>query len=170
VGHHVQAFIVRRDRTDAIRAGLREARAFALSPEWALIPMTPELFDEITDRVDGGDLAEPAAFWLFGPAQLAWALQESQHGPIVYFETDYFGGVGTQAAGAWSGDRELVAPTKAHGAINLALRAVGIERRSVDEFASIGLDRFRSNEDWLEGGAAIEQSPSEPEEGRAKPR
>ncbi|MEZ4379939.1 MAG: hypothetical protein R3A79_01230 [Nannocystaceae bacterium] len=56
--------------------------------------------------------------------------------------TDYFGGVGTQAAAVYRG-REVVMPPTV-GGINLALRRLGVARtRGVDEFESVELDRHR---------------------------
>ncbi len=39
-------------------------------------------------------------------------------------------------------------------AINQVLQALGVTRdNACDEFAALGLDRYRENEDWIEKGS-----------------
>jgi len=79
----------------------------------------------------------------------------SLQGPVGYVETDYFGGVGTQAAAAFSdgvpivvvGAADISPVAQTLGAINAAMRALGVMRRkSRDEFDAVGLGQFRSLE------------------------
>ena len=78
-------------------------------------------------------------------------LATSDGGSLVYLETDYFGGTGTQAAIAWKGGKIVVPPTRAAGGIiNTALREIGVARASApmfrrrpDEFDTLGLGQFR---------------------------
>jgi hypothetical protein len=70
----------------------------------------------------------------------------AQLGPLVYLETDYFGGIGTQAAVAYGRGDVLVAPraSEAFGPINDALRAIGARAvPPADEFWSVGLQHHR---------------------------
>ncbi len=81
-------------------------------------------------------------------AQLADLLRgASAAGALVYLETDYFGGVGTQAAVAYRHGEVLGAPRASGeiGPINDALRAIGVRvlRPAIDEFDSIGLQHHR---------------------------
>ncbi len=80
----------------------------------------------------------------------------SRSAVVAYVETDYFGGAGTQAAAVWRDGVLAWGPEKASpGPINGALRLLGARaREGTDEFESVGLHRFRSNEDWLDGGEA----------------
>lgn len=56
--------------------------------------------------------------------------------------TDYFGGIGTQAAAVYRGRDEVMAPTI--GGINAALRHLGIRHtKGIDAFESVELDRHR---------------------------
>ncbi|MEM0961224.1 MAG: hypothetical protein AAGK21_01630 [Bacteroidota bacterium] len=55
--------------------------------------------------------------------------------------TNYFGGIGGQAAAAYQGDRWL---TEGEDSINAALRALGVRPEDgKDEFDTVGLGRFR---------------------------
>jgi hypothetical protein len=77
------------------------------------------------------------------------------HGPVVYAEAEYFGGVGDQHAVVWQGERAEVFESEMPGAINTALQALGVRRTSSpwtgeeqDEFDSVGLGRHRTTEEW----------------------
>jgi hypothetical protein len=79
--------------------------------------------------------------------QLADLLRRaSAAGALVYLETEYFGGWGTQAAVAYRHGDVLVAPRAAEiGPINDALRAIGVRvsEPGGDEFWSVGLHHHR---------------------------
>jgi len=67
---------------------------------------------------------------------------------IAYIETEYFGGVGSQSAFAFQRGEEVFPPTSSRDAINDALAAIGVDftQTGLDEFESVGLHHFRSNE------------------------
>lgn len=76
----------------------------------------------------------------------------SLHGKLVYLETEYFGGMGSQCAVAFE-DGSIVPKTmlSGEGSINTALKAIGIVSTSdSDEFDYIGLALHRSTSDWKE--------------------
>jgi hypothetical protein len=80
---------------------------------------------------------------------LAASLGES----IVYFETEYFGGEGSQGAVVVSDGKLVYGPALADiGPINqaLAMLGVAITPPAHDEFDSVGLAQHRSTEDWIE--------------------
>lgn len=74
----------------------------------------------------------------------------------AYIETDYFGGGGTQRAYYYEDGRRWKFETKSAidyprvGNINKALRLMGVFSKSVllDEFDTVGLGKFRTNEKW----------------------
>jgi hypothetical protein len=81
---------------------------------------------------------------------------ESVASPIMYFETEYFGGNGGQGAAVFSGGALTFGPEWAEiGPINTALALLGVRviAPAQDEFETVGLYRHRSTEDWLEPGA-----------------
>ncbi|MFT2720119.1 hypothetical protein ACMT4L_08965 [Deinococcus sp. A31D244] len=71
---------------------------------------------------------------------------------MAYVEAEYFGGTGSQVAAVWDGGRVFWGPERRErGPINHALRLLGVHRTdSHDEFGSVGLDRHRHLEDWLD--------------------
>lgn len=67
-------------------------------------------------------------------------------------ETDYFGGIGVQAAAVYQPEKEIMATERGEtGPINKALRLVGVKRsKSKDEFDTIGLGEYRSFDEAFE--------------------
>jgi hypothetical protein len=97
-------------------------------------------------------------FAYLSPELSEFCADVSKKGPLVYLETDYFGGVGTQAAVAFA--QGLVwhpTPVSGEGAINIALQTLGVGvSPGLDEFDSVGLSRYRSTSDWKEAATAAE--------------
>ncbi|QHC33125.1 hypothetical protein [Streptomyces sp. HF10] len=85
--------------------------------------------------------------------------QWSAAGPIAYAEAEYFRGAGEQRAAVWAEGSlalgPLDKPTKkrfwrAVSPVSQALRRLGARRSpGEDEFEALGLDRHRTNEDWI---------------------
>ncbi len=65
----------------------------------------------------------------------------------VYIETDYFGGCGEQLAYAFIANRKIKAKSK-YGPINEMLKLLGVEKEvDKDEFDTVNLGNYRSNDD-----------------------
>jgi hypothetical protein len=76
----------------------------------------------------------------------------SRHGLIAYLEAEFFGGSGEQAHVLFKDGVALGSPVIAEDAINQALRHFGIlPDGHHDEFAALGLGRFRDTDDWTSG-------------------
>ena len=85
----------------------------------------------------------------------------SREGALVFVETEYFGGPGSQAALVFrDGRRAFAASTHEDSPlgddewpISTALRSVGVERgAALDELEAIRLGRFRSTARWEAAG------------------
>ena len=113
-----------------------------LPPAIALIPF---------DRLATGD-PSIAPFVTFTPSVLGHLRDALPR--FGYVETEYFGGTGTQRAGAWDRERVLVAPREAPGSVvNEVLRALGVTAGDAhDEWDAIGLVRFRGMDDLRAAG------------------
>jgi hypothetical protein len=73
-------------------------------------------------------------------------------GPLVFFETEYFGGTGSQGAALFNNGAVVYGPRAADfGPINEALSLLGVHVHppATDEFEAIGLHSCRSSEAWL---------------------
>jgi hypothetical protein len=71
---------------------------------------------------------------------------------LVYFETEYFGGMGAQGAVALIDGQLAFGPESAEfGTINraLALLGVAVNPPAHDELEAIGLNRHRQTEHWV---------------------
>ena len=68
---------------------------------------------------------------------------------FAIIETDYFSGLGEQAAAVYRGQTEIMPPEVAGaGPINKALRHLGVVAQSgLDEFDTVGLGEFRNFDD-----------------------
>jgi hypothetical protein len=71
--------------------------------------------------------------------------------PVLYFETEYFGGHGRQGAVLLRSGEIVYGPKSGGvGTINRALAMLGVARSgSDDEFQAVGLHLRRSTEEWL---------------------
>ncbi|MFF7972244.1 hypothetical protein [Streptomyces sp. NPDC007905] len=134
---------------------LTGARSVPLRQGLALLPMTDDLFDSVTN----GDSARPLGCRSlpggFDGRLATW----SALGPIAFVEAEYFGGAGEQQAAVWA-DRSLVLGplrvaeaepfARAGSPISQALRRLGaVARAGQDEFSAVGLGRNRHTARWL---------------------
>ena len=72
---------------------------------------------------------------------------------VAYVRTDYFGGCGDQSATVMENDKEIYIGDTELGSdspINEALKLLGVEKSfGNDEFDTIGLGNYRSNDDFM---------------------
>lgn len=125
-----------------------------LRQDMAMVPMTDELFDAVTDGTANGRLG----FWKL-PGGFDQVLSDwSETGPIGYVEAEYFGGVGSQRAALWLDGQLTLGPlsenegetSPAEGSpISRVLARLGVDRTGYyDEFDAAGLRKHRDTESW----------------------
>ena len=152
MGHCVQ-LIVGRPETLVEVVGLSlDTPIVELDDGWAAAPLGEGLSDAIAGRFAGDPI--PAGFDL-APAGLDACLRtaSAKAGPLAYVETDYFGGIGHQNAGAWVGGQCAFAQAGG-SAINAALEAIGVAPADeADAFDTIGLGSRRTTADYFEDAA-----------------
>ncbi|MFF4856594.1 hypothetical protein ACFY2N_17055 [Streptomyces rubiginosohelvolus] len=158
MGYDVQAVIA---GDEVLRIASRELPGSAvvrLGQGLSMMPMTDELFDAVTDGSGAGDLG----FWRLPGGFEALLARWSAAGPIAYVEAEHFGGVGKQRAAVWADGSLALGPlgpldepakqrlSRAVSPVSRALRRLGTQRDvGKDEFESVGLNRHRTNEDWI---------------------
>ncbi|QLQ38389.1 hypothetical protein [Micromonospora robiginosa] len=146
-------------------ADLDHAVLAALRQDFALLPVTPQLVQELTGRppdfaTDGPCAERPFELVLSRP--LAELLARwSTGGPVAYLEAEFAGGLGHQSAVVWLGgdvswgpryDDALDRP-RAEWPINTALARLGVEPGAwIDPFAELGLHLERDTDGWLAHG------------------
>ena len=148
MGHTVQAFIAKTEMLQTAARGLGSARVVPLGQGLALLPVT----DGLSEEVGAGDGPTFEEFYYLSPGLAALGAEWSRGGAVAYFETDYWGGEGKQAAVLWEGGEVVYGPARATlGPINDVLRQLGVEPRdNLDRFDAVGLRRYRDNDDWIE--------------------
>jgi hypothetical protein len=85
-------------------------------------------------------------------AFIAIVLDRSSQGTILYLQTEYFGGVGGQAALLAREGRAIFGPQHGEGSISDALLMMGMKPDG-DAFDGVGLGRHRDNEAWREAAS-----------------
>lgn len=92
---------------------------------------------------DNGDAALPQTI-------TALCSMLSANGAAAYIEAEYFGGEGMQSSALFEYGSMVEVPVVARGAINQALRNLGVEPADgTDEFDTVGLSKFRDTDEWL---------------------
>jgi hypothetical protein len=139
--------VVTQDQAGAVIVPLRQGLS--------LVPMTDQLFDELTD----GSPSRPPGFWKFPGGFHHMLCSWSSHGPIAYVEAEYFGGIGRQCSAVWNGGTLIFGPAAIDDGqpgpvtgtpISQALARLGVVRGGHhDEFEAAGLSQHRRTEDWL---------------------
>lgn len=120
-----------------------------LSPNLALLPLTDELLDRI-ERLPVGKKRVETRFEELTPNFKAFIASASMSGALACVFTDYFGGQGVQGALVIKGGEFLYGPSVETNSINSALRRLGVVAEGGnDEFDTVGLGRYRSNEKWI---------------------
>lgn len=151
MAHIIAGFIA---QTELLRKGteeLKTAHIIELGQGFSLVPVTDELHDEVWQQ--NKNIDNPfEEFWKLSPDIARLGIQMSKRGAIAYVETDYFGGVGEQAAILWEYGSIAVGPLKDDiGPINEVLQRMGVNNiKDHDEFETLGLYRYRNNVDWVE--------------------
>ncbi|MFE0098874.1 hypothetical protein [Streptomyces sp. NPDC059009] len=166
MSYDLQAVIAGEDLLRSAAAAVPGAQVAALPQGLALMPMTDEVLDSVTDGV-GVDAEGALGFWRlpegFEKVLADWSLA----GPVAYVEAEYFGGAGEQQAAVWAdGALELGPVDESTGdagnagrpavsPISQALRRLGVRTGpGEDEFTAVGLDRHRDNDGWISPGTS----------------
>jgi hypothetical protein len=143
--HRISAYIGGNAAIRAVAPRLDRAKIYRLRyPELFVVPVNGKAYRPGADVIEG--------YWRFNTKFREIGRVCSTDGPLVYVETAYFGGEGTQAATVWIDGEEAFGPTIGDiGVINTGLRMIGVVCTvDCDEFDTIGLRDFRGNEDFDE--------------------
>lgn len=159
MGHFIQGFLARTPGAESLLALIPQSEVRVAGAGLVFLPLMPG---------DGPLFVGPTKWPCF--EQLTVPLAQaatiaSAHGTIVYLETEYFGGIGTQAAVSWAERNLLAGPFspdseqhpvegRADWPVNRALQAFELRTGDGDQdgFVQAGLAKYRSNADWLEHG------------------
>ncbi len=148
MGYRLKAFIGTKESLVPIISKYAYAILVDLNDEISMISVTDELFDEINQMVKSTKIAP---FSFLSHNLESKVLKLIGNATLAYVESDFFGGHGGHAGLIWkNGIREFVRGIE-HGTLNEILGKLGVIRsESQDEFKTVGLDRHRDTEDWIE--------------------
>ena len=150
MGHNVTGLISNCDLLERFSARYKLHRPTSLACGLAILALR----DEDIDAFIPSPMSGHADGFVYLSQQLAAVLcSASAEGAVMYFETEYFGGVGTQGAAVYQLGACIFGPESADfGPINRGLALLGVRTQppAYDEFATVGLHRHRSSEDWIE--------------------
>lgn len=149
MAHFVTGLIARQAALRAFAAAHGLPTPIALTDVLSLLPLGADALERLLPD-------EQHAFYdgfnFLSPALAARLRTASDRMTLLYFETEYFGGMGTQGAAVFRDGEMVFGPQSAElGPINNALNVLGVRTQppAVDEFETVGLQRFRSVEEWL---------------------
>jgi hypothetical protein len=158
VGHYLHAVIGPRPVVASFASDWHYAVSIDLPQDFALVPISNALSDDIVELVS---MRTPAVYYEFDRLTNALEcvlLAVSKKGAVGYVEANYHGGTGFQKAIAWKDEQRIFGPAesselwtangmKITGAINGMLAAIGVWTRSpADEFDMLGLGKYRDTE------------------------
>lgn len=147
------------DHLRRLSGDLPHAVVAPLRQRLGLLPVTGEIFDELTDvrREDG-------PFTRMSPA-FAERLKDWSHGGrLAYVEADFWGGNGVQTAALWENGRQTWGPEHSqvpvgpceNWPINAVLARLGaVPTDEFDLFDAVGFGRERNMEGWRRAGLGI---------------
>lgn len=151
MGHHISAIICK--PSSAIERAAEFDLPVIRSGDFVIIPMDANHSDAWTERLGLGFGDSDSDLILDGRFAHHVAAIVSE-GDYALIETGYFGGLGDQAAAAYKPGEIpplLFSERTQGGAINKALRAIGVHARpGVDEFITLGLEAYRHFNDYFQ--------------------
>lgn len=145
MGHCIQVIIGTHAAIQNIANDWIYAQEIELPQGYGMIFLTNALLDDITELFDIPDEEFGYPMLNYFTVAADQLLQEySFRTKLAYVETDYFGGVGTQAGVLYENGRISIEPCSGAGTINLLLKELGVWCvPGKDEFDSLNLVKYR---------------------------
>ena len=144
MGHMIRAIIGKENVIRSISERRVNAEMISLTQRSALIFLNDSLFDDISETVDPKNTCNyPHLYFLSDPV-ICFLKEHSAGAQLIYIETDYFGGYGTQAGVFFENGEMKYGPTDGNGTVNHLLKLLGVKRHLFkDEFDTLELYRYR---------------------------
>jgi hypothetical protein len=165
MAHSLPAIIASSQSLKEIADRFQHAHLVPLTDDFAMIPATRNLLDELeielADAIDTSSRAPSSEEFSYLTHSLHGLLCElSRRTPAAYIETNYFGGDGSQSGAAYVDGSQIASLSdrktpsdrddNSSWPINRALSHLGIRTTIFgDAFDKLGLGRFRSIDDAL---------------------
>lgn len=128
MAHAIQGLLLRAEGADALARTWPAAKWISLQADIVWLPLRPE------------PASEDCGFEYWSDALEAQLIALSLQHAVAYFETEYFGGAGTQNATVFRAGQRVLE----RGSVNEALGLLGVERgASRDAWDAVGLTQHR---------------------------
>ena len=157
VGYELAAFVGCEETLREVIGEYKHGYVATLSQGLSLVPVTEQFYDEVSLNDQERTADSYPDFEYLSSSLEKLAQRMSLLSPVAYVEASYFGGIGGQISIVWQngsvilepvGERNSEGDMISQGAINAALRILGVQRAESDEFEALGLGRHRHIEDW----------------------
>ena len=168
MSHSLQAIIAKNGTLAEFAVQLGFPRAVPLNQDFELLPLMQERLDEIGQETN----MDIWGTYRLTPLMERLIKHASLKGPVAFVITEYLGGSGSQGAAVYeNGEVKMPYEFAPLGPINRALNAIGVTRENgEDQFDSIGLDKYRDMDRWLEASHATPKNAHETPPLRIVPR
>ncbi len=144
MGHYIQAIIGIHETVQKFVDDWVRAEEIKLPQGYGMVFLTNALLEDITELFDVPDAFCYPELDFFTVAADQFLQQYSFRAKLAYIETDYFGGVGTQAGVLYENGRIAIEPRSGDGTVNLLLKELGVWCvPGKDAFDSLNLGRYR---------------------------
>ena len=148
MGYTLFAFVGKEPELKTIAGKFKNAKVIMLEQSIGIIPMSSVLYDEM-NNFESADEVEN--FIYLNTNIQNKILELISTGIIGYIEADYSGSHGEQAGIVYKDGVRDAFYSNRLGAINSVLRRFGVRpSNGLDEFETMGLNKNRSVDDWLE--------------------
>ena len=129
----------------SITERLVNAEMISLPQSYALIFLNDSLFDEISETAALKNTCHYPHLDFLTDSVICFLKGHSAGAQLIYIETDYFGGYGTQAGVFFENGEMKYGPTDGNGTVNHLLKLLGVKRHLFkDEFDTLELYRYRN--------------------------
>lgn len=144
MGHCIRAVIGARESVRRLAEDWLKAKVVELPQGFGMIFMTDDLLEDVGELLEVSDellFSELENFTEEVKELMEWYSFRTK---LTYVETDYFGGVGTQAGVLYENGRAAIGPRRGSGTINILLEELGVWcYPDKDEFDMLELGKYR---------------------------
>ncbi|MBQ6040637.1 MAG: hypothetical protein IJL32_07690 [Oscillospiraceae bacterium] len=144
MGHMIRAIIGKNTVIQSITDHWVSAEMIKLPQDYALTFLNDYLFDDIEELCDLKNTCNYPCLSYLTDSVIEFLKDKSIGAQLVYMETDYFGGYGTQAGVFFENGEMKCEPMDGDGTVNHLLRLLGVRKQLLkDEFDSLELYKYR---------------------------
>lgn len=156
MGHSIRAIIGKHGIMQRMAADWVDMKEIQLPQDYGMIFLTDALLDDIMELLEATEMEPDDGLDFFdrlaGSAPVAAMLLRtySFREKLIYVETDYFGGAGTQAGVLYENGKVAIGPQRGEGTIDRLLRELGVWcKPGQDEFDALDLGKYRRMDKWV---------------------